>query len=198
MSETTDGPLSRRRRFLIGATTAVGALGLAYSMVPFVKSMLPSEGARLAGGPQEVDFSKLEPGAQLTIPWRGMPIWILRRTPRMLANLPKNDPRLRDPQSTVESQQPPYCRNPLRSIKPEYFICIGICTHLGCVPNFRPKIAPPDLGPQWLGGYFCPCHGSRFDLAGRVFQGVPAPTNLVIPKHHYIGRNRIVLGEDPA
>jgi len=187
-----------RRRFLIGATGVVGALGLAGLLVPFVESMLPSEKARLAGGPLEVDFSKLEPGAQLSVPWRGKPIWVLRRTPEMLERLNANEPLLRDPASRVTSQQPSYCQNLARSIKPEYFICIGICTHLGCVPNFRPEVAPPDLGPEWPGGYFCPCHGSRFDLAGRVFKGVPAPTNLVIPRHRYIADTVIVLGQDPA
>ncbi len=197
MSQDNDRPDPRRRRYLIAATSAVGALGLGWAAVPFLKSMLPSERALALGGPIEVDFSKLEPGSQITVKWRSKPIWVLRRTPEMLERLPILRPRLRDPDSQVTSQQPEYCQNPARSIKPEYYICIGICTHLGCVPNFRPDIAPPDLGPKWLGGYFCPCHGSRYDLAGRVYKNVPAPTNLVIPPHHYIASTRIILGEDP-
>ena len=197
MDPEKDQAPSRRRRYLIGATGVVGALGLAWAAVPFLKSMLPSERALAVGGPIEVDFSKLEPGSQITVPWRSKPIWILRRTPEMLARLASLDPRLRDPESLVTTQQPEYCRNPARSIKPEYYICIGICTHLGCVPDFRPDIAPVDLGPKWPGGYFCPCHGSRYDLAGRVYKDVPAPTNLVIPPHHYVASTRIILGEDP-
>ncbi len=197
MNRDNGQPDSRRRRYLIGATGVVGTLGLAWASVPFLKSLLPSERALAQGGPVEVDFSKLEPGSQMTVQWRSKPIWILRRTPEMLERLAKLGPRLRDPNSLVTTQQPEYCQNPARSIKPEYYICIGICTHLGCVPSFRPDIAPADLGPEWPGGYFCPCHGSRYDLAGRVYKHVPAPTNLIIPPHRYIASTRVVLGEDP-
>lgn len=184
-----------RRRLLIGATAAVGMVGAAYAAVPFVASMNPSARARAAGAPVEADISKLEPGALLRVKWRGKPVWIVHRTPKMLEALPSNDPRLVDPTSQVP-QQPEYCRNPTRSIKPDYLVAIGICTHLGCSPIYRPEFAPEDLGEDWKGGFFCPCHGSRFDLAARVFKNVPAPTNLVIPKHTYLNDTTLLIGED--
>ena len=147
------------------------------------------------GAPVQADIGKLEPGALLRVEWRGQPVWIVRRTSEMLAALPSQNPRLVDPDSEVP-QQPAYCQNPTRSIKSEYLVAIGICTHLGCSPTYRPDVAPDDLGPDWKGGFFCPCHGSRFDLAGRVFKNVPAPTNLVIPKHTYLDDNSILIGED--
>ena len=145
-----------------------------------------------------MNFSKLEPGEQITVRWRGQPVWVLRRTPENLADLRRTDfrERLRDPDSEVESQQPVYAQNELRSIKEEYLVVIGICTHLGCVPTYRPDQAPEDLGEDWLGGYYCPCHGSRFDLAGRVYKNVPAPTNLVIPPYQYISENIIRVGQE--
>ena len=185
----------KRRRVLVIATSVVGAVGAGFAAVPFISSMNPSAKARAAGAPVEADISKLEPGAMLRVKWRGKPIWIVHRTPEMLAALPTLDPALTDPNSEVP-QQPDYCKNPNRSIKPEYLVAVGICTHLGCSPTFRPDVAPDDLGPDWKGGFFCPCHGSRFDLAGRVFKGVPAPTNLVIPIHTYLNDTTILVGQD--
>lgn len=146
------------------------------------------------------DIARLEPGQQITMEWRGKPIWILRRTPEMLQRLQQPELRnqLRDPDSQVESQQPPYAANEYRSIRQEVFVAIGICTHLGCVPTFRPDIGTPDLGHDWPGGYFCPCHGSRFDFAGRVYKGVPAPTNLVVPPHRYVAQRVVEIGTDAA
>jgi len=184
-----------KRRFLIAATTAVGGVAAAGVAVPFVASMMPSERAKAAGAPVEVNVSKIEPGMLLTVEWQGKPVWIVHRTQDMLDRLPKNDPNLSDP--TCEApQQPEYCKNPTRSIKPDYLVAIGICTHLGCSPTYRPEVAPADLGADWNGGFFCPCHGSRFDLAARVFKGSPAPTNLVIPKHKYLSDGRLLVGDD--
>jgi ubiquinol-cytochrome c reductase iron-sulfur subunit len=185
----------KRRRTLIAATSALGAVGAGFIAVPFISSMNPSAKARAAGAPVQADVSKLEPGALLRVKFRGQPIWVVNRTPEMLDALATNDPKLTDPSSEVP-QQPEYCANPTRSIKPEYFVAIGICTHLGCSPTYRPEVAPDDLGAEWKGGWFCPCHGSKFDLAGRVFKGVPAPTNLVIPKHMYVNDTTILVGED--
>jgi len=195
MTETID---RKRRRLLIAAATMVGGAGVVAAIVPFVDSWNPSERARSAGAPVSVDFSKLEPGQQIAVNWRGKPVWVLRRTPKMLEDLhsPAIRESLRDPDSKVETQQPAYAQNEFRSIKTEYLVVIGICTHLGCVPTFRPDVAPADLGPGWLGGYFCPCHGSRFDLAGRVYKGVPAPTNLVIPPYRFISDTKVMIGED--
>lgn len=184
-----------KRRFLIAATTAVGAVGAAVVAVPFVKSMLPSQRAKAAGAPVEVDISKVEPGMLLTVEWRGKPVWIVNRTKEMLDLLVKHDDRLKDPKSE-EMQQPEYCKNATRSIKPQYLVAVGICTHLGCSPTFRKEIGPADLGADWPGGWFCPCHGSRFDLAARVFKDVPAPTNLVIPPYKYLSDARLLIGED--
>jgi ubiquinol-cytochrome c reductase iron-sulfur subunit len=185
---------SQRRRFLTASTAVVGAAGAAAVGWPYIVSWQPSERAIAAGGPVTVDVSKLEPGQQVTVEWRRQPVWVLRRTAEMLATLAKLSDQLRDPDSGVESQQPEYARNEFRSIRPEYLVVVAICTHLGCVPTFRPEIAPADLGPAWLGGYFCPCHGSRFDFAGRVFTGVPAPTNLVVPPYRFAGDTLIDVG----
>ncbi len=193
---STDGVDTSRRRFLTAATTVVGAVGAVGAAVPFVASMWPSARAQAAGAPVEADISKLEPGAMMTLEWRGKPVWIVHRTQQNLDDLPKNEPFLRDPKSEVETQQPPYCKNEYRAIKPEYAVIVGICTHLGCSPTYRPEIAPADLGENWFGGFFCPCHGSRFDMAGRVFQGVPAPTNLLVPPHMYLSDTRILIGKD--
>jgi ubiquinol-cytochrome c reductase iron-sulfur subunit len=194
---THEPPDLARRRVLVGATTALGTIGIAVATVPFVASMLPSERAKVAGAPVEADISKLEPGALLTVEWRGKPVWILHRTDEMLQLLEKDHQRLSDPESEV-LQQPAYCKNSTRSIKPEYLVTVGICTHLGCVPTFRPEVAPADLGSGWLGGFYCPCHGSKFDLAGRVYKGVPAPTNLVIPRHNYLSDFKLLIGIDVA
>ncbi len=187
-----------RRKLLIATASVIGAAGLVAAGIPFIDSWWPSERAQAAGAPVQIDASKLEPGQQLTVAWRGRPVWVLRRTPEMLQRMhtPQHLQRLRDPDSSVESQQPSYARNEFRSIHKEHLVVIGICTHLGCVPAFRPEVAPADLGADWIGGYFCPCHGSRFDLAGRVFVQVPAPTNLVIPPYHYLSDTLIEVGVD--
>ena len=180
---SAEGVDLKRRRMLIAATSAVGAVGVGFAAVPFLASWNPSARAKAAGAPAEADISKLESGQLLRVKWRGKPVWIVRRTESNLADLASLDSELADPNSE-QPQQPSYCQNPTRSIKPEYLVAVGICTHLGCSPTYRPDVAPEDLGPDWKGGFFCPCHGSRFDLAGRVFSGVPAPTNLVVPPHH--------------
>jgi ubiquinol-cytochrome c reductase iron-sulfur subunit len=185
----------KRRKILVAATSGVGIAAAAAVAVPFVKSMLPSARAKAAGAPVEVDNSKIEPGMLITAEWQGKPVWVVRRSKEMLDLLGKHDAKLSDPNSE-QAQQPIYCKNANRSIKPEYLICVGICTHLGCSPTYRPEVAPADLGSEWPGGFFCPCHGSRFDLAGRVFIGSPAPINLLIPKHHYVTDSRILIGED--
>lgn len=192
---THESPDLARRRALVAATTTMGVIGVAVASVPFVASMLPSERARAAGAPVEADISKLESGALLTVEWQGKPVWILRRTDEMLQLLEKDHQRLSDPESEIP-QQPAYSRNSTRSIKPEYLVSVGLCTHLGCVPTFRPEVAPADLGSGWLGGFYCPCHGSKFDLAGRVYKGVPAPTNLVIPRHGYLNDYQLIIGTD--
>ena len=184
-----------KRRFLIGATSVVGGVGAIAVATPFVMSLWPSERAKAAGAPVDVDISKIEPGMLITVEWRSKPTWVLNRTAAMLATLPKMDPRVADPHSDVP-HQPPYCKNEARSIKPDIWVAIGICTHLGCVPTFRPDVAPADLGPEWLGGFFCPCHQSKYDLAGRVFKSQPAPTNLVIPPYRYEYATQIRNGAD--
>jgi len=185
---------AQKRRFLITASSAVGAVGVATVAWPFVASMFPSARARAAGAPVEVDISKVEPGQLITVEWRGKVCWVLNRTPAMLQTLPKLDSSVADPNSNVPNQ-PPYCKNEHRSIKENYWVAIGLCTHLGCSPTFRPEMAPADLGPDWLGGFFCPCHQSKFDLAGRVYKGVPAPTNLVVPPHKCLTDTTIVIGQ---
>ncbi len=192
---SADGVDLKKRRMLVAATSVVGAVGAVYVAVPFVASMQPSAKAKALGAPAEADISKLEPGQLMRVKWRGKPVWVVYRTKQNLADLPSLNDRLRDPNSEVP-QQPEYCKNEYRSRKPEYLVAVGICTHLGCSPTYRPEMAPTDLGPDWKGGFFCPCHGSRFDLAARVFKGVPAPTNLVIPKHQYLSDTTIVIGSD--
>lgn len=184
-----------KRRFLVAATTVVGGTAAAAVAVPFVSSMMPSERAKAAGAPVQIDISKVEPGAMVTEEWRGKPVWIINRTPEMLANLSKHDDKLTDPKCEVVTQQPVYCNNESRSIKPNLMVLVGICTHLGCSPS--PKLqANGDMGADWPGGFFCPCHGSKFDLAGRVFNGSPAPINLVVPPHKYLSDTVLVVGED--
>jgi len=192
---SADGVDLRRRRVLTVAATAVGAVGVGFVAVPFIKSMQPSARAKAAGAPVQANIEKLELGQLLRVKWRGKPVWIVNRSQEMLEVLPTLDSILRDPDSK-ESEQPAYCQNGYRSIKPEYLVAIGICTHLGCSPTYRPDVAPADLGPEWKGGFFCPCHGSRFDLAGRVYQGVPAPLNLVIPPHQYLSDTTLLIGDD--
>lgn len=190
-----EGVDTSKRQFLTSALSVVGAVGAGYLAVPFLSQMQPSAKAMAAGAPVEVDISKMEPGQLIRVAWRGKPVWILNRTPEVLTTLATLDSKLADPVSN-ESLQPDNSKNPVRSIKPEIFVAIGLCTHLGCSPTFRPEIAPADLGNDWKGGFFCPCHGSWFDLAGRVFRGVPAPTNLEIPPYRYETDNLIVIGED--
>lgn len=184
----------KRRRFLVSLTSFYGGALVAAASLPFISSMEPSTAAVVAGAPIETDISKIEPGELITVTWRSRPVWILHRTPAQLQELPKLDPDLRDPHSK-EPQQIPACVNGHRSLKPEYLVCVAICTHLGCVPTYRPDIAPPDLGPSWEGGFFCPCHGSRYDLAGRVFDGSPAPLNLPVPPHYYLNSTTLRIGE---
>ncbi len=188
-----DGVDTSKRRFLIAATTVVGGVGAVYTAVPFVASWLPSERAKAAGAPVEADFSKLESGQMMRVQWRGKPVWVLKRTEEMLQALPTLDDRLRDPNS-LEPQQPPYCQNTDRSIKPEILVMVGICTHLGCSPSFVPEALPQPFDPEWKGGFHCPCHGSKFDLAGRVFKGVPAPLNMVVPPYKYISETQVMVG----
>lgn len=194
MSHTVDN--SKRRFLTTAASVVVGGAGVATVAVPFVLSMLPSAKARAAGAPVEVDISKLEIGQLITVEWRGKPVWVLNRSSESLITLPALNDQLEDPQSDTSSQQPAYCKNENRSIRDNIVVLVGICTHLGCSPTYRPELAPADLGPEWKGGFFCPCHGSRYDLSGRVFKNMPAPTNLVVPSYHFLGDNRIVIGED--
>jgi ubiquinol-cytochrome c reductase iron-sulfur subunit len=186
-----------KRRFLTMLTTGVGAIGVGFAATPFVLSMTPSARARAAGAPVEVDISKLEPGQMMTVEWRGKPVWIVRRTKDMLATLPALDKQLADPESKNADQQPAYAKNPVRSLKPEVLLLVGICTHLGCSPSQKFQVGPASgMGDDWTGGFFCPCHGSKFDLAGRVFKGVPAPSNLPVPPYTFLSDTRILIGED--
>ena len=190
-----------RRRFLTATTAVVGAVGAGFAAVPFIKSWNPSARARLAGAPVTADISALQEGQRLILEWRGQPIWIVKRSQAILEALPTLDEYLRDPDSANPDQQPEYVReaNPkLRSLKPEISVLVGLCTHLGCSPEMAAEIKPQPYDPNWKGGYFCPCHKSRFDMAGRVFQGVPAPSNLAVPPHHYTDDNTIVIGVDPG
>ncbi|MBS0358912.1 MAG: ubiquinol-cytochrome c reductase iron-sulfur subunit [Proteobacteria bacterium] len=189
--ETID---QERRQFLVRATSLLAGIGAAFTAIPFISSWWPSQKAKAEGAPVEVDISHLEPGELMTVEWRGKPVWILRRDKTMLSHLEGHDDRLRDPDSRAE-QQPDYADNPYRSINPEYLVLIGICTHLGCIPKYRPTLA--ELGPEWPGGFYCPCHGSTFDLAGRVFKGVPAPLNLEVPPYKFVRDKVIVIGKEP-
>ena len=193
-----DGADQSKRRFLTGAATVVGGTGLVLTAVPFINYWLPSARTKAAGAPVEVDVSKLEPGQRVSPEWRGKPVWVLRRTHEMLRKLhsPDLEARLRDPDSQKE-QQPEYVSNELRSIRPDILVVVAICTHLGCIPNFHPETGQVRFDSQWPGGYFCPCHGSKFDFAGRVFKNVPAPLNLVIPPHRFTERNSVIIGENP-
>lgn len=188
---------SSRRYFLIGSTCAVGAVGVGGAAVPFVASWMPSAKAKAAGAPIRIDISKLQPGEMYgPIPaWRGQPVFVLNRTQAMLDGLAANTPDLADPNSEVESQTPAFAVNEYRSIRPEIGVLLGLCTHLGCSPKFQATVTPSLLG-DWNGGFFCPCHGSKFDLAGRVAKGVPAPSNLLVPPYYFEGSNIIVIGEE--
>lgn len=186
-----------RRRFLTAATSVVGAAGAAAVVWPFLASLKPSAKAQAAGAPVAADISRIEEGQQVTFVWRGANIWVLRRSKDMLANLGKAADRLSDPKSE-QDQQPEYCKNETRSIKPEYLVMNGKCTHLGCSPSFRPDHPAPEIDANWLGGYFCPCHGSKYDLAGRVFQSMPAPLNMEVPPYRYVSDALVMIGEDPS
>lgn len=192
--------VAARRRFLSIATAALGIVGAGFAAVPLLRSLRPSARAQARGGPIKVDISRLEPGEQITVIWRGRPVWVLRRTAEILDRMSHEHwlERLRDPNSSVESQQPAYARNATRSIRPDVFVAVALCTHLGCVPNIRPEAGDPALGEDWMGGYFCPCHGSLFDFAGRVTRNVPAPVNLVIPPHRFLGPDTVEIGVDNA
>lgn len=193
-----DEPINAgRRRFLTATTAVVGAVGAGIAAVPFIKSWSPSERAKLAGAPVTVDIAALQEGQRLVEEWRGQPIWIVKRSPAVLAVLPTLDSQLRDPKSENPEQQPAYITGKDRSIKPEISVLVGLCTHLGCAPEMKAEIRPEPFDANWKGGYFCPCHKSRFDMAGRVYQGVPAPTNLVVPPHHFANDTTLVIGVDP-
>ena len=195
----SDAPVDPSRRTWVALTAGVGAVGGVAAVVPFVSSFAPSERAKAAGAPVEVDIGALQPGQKMTVEWRGKPVWIVRRTKEQLAELPKLDPQLVDPKSERKPDEltPPYARNEWRSIKPEYLVAVGICSHLGCSPS--DKFAPgpqPSLPDDWQGGFLCPCHGSTFDMAGRVFKNKPAPDNLEVPPHMYLSATTLVIGED--
>ena len=185
-----------RRKFLVAASSAVGGVAVAGVTVPLVMSMMPSARAKAAGAPVEVDISKIEPGMMITVEWRGKPVWIVYRTKEMLALLTNHNAQLTDPHSLVP-QQPAYCENPHRSIKPEYLVTVGICTHLGCSPTEKLQAgAGGGMAADWPGGFFCPCHGSRFDLSARVYAGSPAPINMQVPPYQYLSDSQILIGVD--
>lgn len=186
-----------KRKFLTLATSAVGAVFVGGVAVPFLSYWNPSAKALAAGAPVEVDLTKIEPGQRITVQWRGKPVWIVRRTKEALDNLKKMNERVLDPESN-SSEQPDYAKNLARSSKGEYLVTISLCTHLGCIPSYRPEVAPDDLGKDWLGGFYCPCHGSKFDMAGRVFPGVPAPKNLTIPNYAFVNEGKLVIGLSPS
>lgn len=184
-----------RRNMLTVSAGVVGAVGGAVALVPFVSTMSPSAKALAAGAPVEVDISKLEVGQKIQVEWRRKPVWIVRRSDQMIANLAEVETKLRDPNSEISEMQPPFAQNPSRSIKPEILVLVGICTHLGCSPTFRPELAPADLGSDWKGGFYCPCHGSRFDISGRVYKNMPANDNLEVPPYKYLSDNVLLIGE---
>lgn len=184
-----------KRRFLVAATSVAGGVAAGAVAVPFVASMLPSERAKAAGAPVEVDISKLEPGTKMIAEWRGKPVWIVHRTKEMLDAVKATDAIVADPTSR-RSEQPPYARNEFRSLKPEYLVVVGICTHLGCSPVDKFKAQPEAFDAEWKGGFYCPCHGSLFDLAGRVYKNKPAPDNLPVPPYRFVSDTKIIIGED--
>ena len=189
----TDHVDKQRRQFLVTSTQVMGGIGAILASVPFIASWFPSAKTKAANAPIQVDLSQIKPGQQVTVEWQGKPVWIIRRTQGMLASLATHDNALRDPDSLVQ-QQPIYAQNRYRSINPDYLIVIGICTHLGCAPKYTPT--EKTLGPDWPGGFYCPCHGSTFDLAGRVFKGVPAPINLEVPPYRFVGKQCVIIGEE--
>jgi ubiquinol-cytochrome c reductase iron-sulfur subunit len=183
-----------KRVFLIG-TGVVGGIAATAAAVPFAGSMLPSERAKAAGAPVEIDITQIAPGEMKVVEWRGKPVWVVNRTKEMLDGITKTDPKVSDPKSEVP-QQPDYAKNEFRSIKPEISVLVGVCTHLGCSPQFKSVEAKGDMGQDWEGGFFCPCHGSKFDFAGRVLAGSPAPTNLVVPPYKFVGDGKVIIGDD--
>ncbi len=194
---SNEGMDSGRRRFLTNATVAVGGAGAAAATVPFLASLSPSEKAKALGAPVAVDISQLKPGELKIVPWRGKPVWIVKRTPEMVASLGKVAGDLADATSE-EPQQPEYVKGDARALKPEIMVMVGSCTHLGCSPTFRPDFPAPEIDSNWQGGFYCPCHGSKFDLSGRVYKGVPAPLNLVVPPYRFESDTMLVIGEDPT
>jgi ubiquinol-cytochrome c reductase iron-sulfur subunit len=188
----------QKRRFLVAATGVAGGIATVATAVPFVGSMWPSERAKAAGAPVEADISQLAPGEKMTVEWRGQPVWIVRRTPEMLEDIKESDSKVADPQSKRNQDEftPVYARNEFRSIKPEVLVVVGICTHLGCSPQDRFKAGSEVFEADWKGGFYCPCHGSLFDLAGRVYKNKPAPDNLRVPPYTFLSDNKIVIGED--
>jgi ubiquinol-cytochrome c reductase iron-sulfur subunit len=195
----SDTPVDASKRTWLIASSCAGAVGAGFAAVPFVSSLQPSERAKAAGAPVEVDISALKPGEKVTVEWRGKPVWIVRRTPEQVAQLPKLDAELADPQSKRKPDEltPEYARNEARSIKPELLVVVGICTHLGCSPTEKFQPGPqPSLPDNWQGGFLCPCHGSTFDMAGRVFKNKPAPDNLEVPPYMYLSDSRLLIGED--
>ena len=193
---TTSPPDTSRRRLVI-TTSVIGGAGLAATAVPFVASFSPSERARAQGAPVEFDVQAIQSDELKTVEWRGQPVFVMRRSPETLNSLALHDDLLADPLSR-RSEQPDYAANPVRSPRPEFLVLVGICTHLGCVPSFRPESGALDLGPSWPGGFFCPCHGSKFDFAGRVFKNVPAPTNLTVPPYHFVSQSTLLIGAAPG
>ena len=191
----SDQEMDRDKRNFIVATSVVGGVAAAGVAAPFVVSMLPSERAKALGAPVEVDVSKLAAGEMMRVEWRGKPVWIVRRTKEMLDSIRKSDDKVTDPKLRVD-QQPDYAKNEDRSIKPEILVLEGVCTHLGCSPQFKPRETSADMGPEWVGGFYCPCHGSKFDFAGRVYKGAPAPINLRVPPHMYLADTTILIGDD--
>lgn len=187
----------RKRRFLLTATTVATGVAAGVATIPFVSSMLPSERAKAAGAPVEVDISGLDPGQKLTVEWRGKPVWLVYRTQEMLSAVKEDTERVADPNSE-RSQQPSYAKNWYRSIKPQYLVVVGICTHLGCSPVDRLANEPEPFDADWHGGFYCPCHGSLFDLAGRVYKNKPAPTNLTVPPYKFVTDTRVIIGEDES
>ena len=184
-----------RRHFLTATATVVGGSGVVATAIPFISAFSPSAKTKALGGPVEVDLRGMQAGDRQIVKWRGRPVWIVRRSPESLQDMTNMIEQLKDPQSEQQSQ-PEYAHNEHRSIRPEYLVVIGICTHFGCSPSYRTKENSDNLGADWKGGFFCPCHASKFDLAGRVFKGVPAPTNLVVPPHRFLSETRILIGED--
>jgi len=199
-----NGVDTSRRRFLTIAASGMGVIGGAAVVWPLLASLRPSAKAQAAGAPVVIDLAACEPGQKISVTWRGRAIWVVHRTPEMLASLSKVEGELTDPNCESTDThgglplQPDYAKNETRSIKPDYLVMIGSCTHLGCIPSYRPDHPAPDIAADWEGGFFCPCHGSRFDLAGRVFKGSPAPKNLVVPPHKYLDDATVVVGEDQA